>query len=152
MISPESLLDHRKAGFPRFLEDAGPSLDDFLIRVGLPSASTSGFDYRKCADALGEWLRNQNIPQDNRAWITSSMGYFLGAYFINQHQGRWLVDEIPNSRFYGRYVIGDFPRANHLSSMVDPIQMAADYVSAPAGRDLMSLIRTVESTLVFKLN
>jgi hypothetical protein len=127
-------------------------MDDFLTRVGLPAASTPGFDYPKCSTALSEWLKGQVIPPDGASWVASSLGYFLGAYFIALHKGRWIVNETPGSIFFGRYVVADFPSANHPSSMVDPLQMAADYVVTPVGRDLLSLIKSTETELVYKRN
>ena len=76
------------------------------------------------------------------------MGYYIGEYFVQKHKGGWYVNEIPNSRYFASFVVGKFNIPSQRALMLDPFEVAAAYVSAPAPRVLGDLLAEVEREIL----
>ena len=62
-------------------------------------------------------------------------------------QRSWFLNEIPDSRYFLRYVVGRFAGAPNPAAMVDPFQVADVYLSRPPGRSLSAIVSQVEDEL-----
>jgi hypothetical protein len=63
-----------------------------------------------------------------------------GEYFVQKFHGCWTLNDIPGSRYFARYVVGQFQAAKNLQMMLDPFDMAIEYVDAPIPRQLQTLL------------
>jgi hypothetical protein len=140
-------VDRRKQEFDHFLNERMPVLTDFMKRLGLPNAPLVLVEAKKFVPALDQWMRSQAVASEDRTWILTRLGYFIGEYLVQRHRGCWFVNEIPDSRFFARYVVGNFANVAKPNAMVDPFAVADAYLSVPPGRSLTSMLNTVEQEL-----
>jgi hypothetical protein len=140
--------DRRKLRFPAFCQESGPVLQDFFTRLGCPEPTAVLNEPERFLPFLDFWMRDQDIALEDRTWILTRLGYFIGQFFLIRFSGSWLLNEIPDSRFFLRFVVGQFGQLRNPRAMIDPFQIADEYISSPPGRSLISIIAEVEQELV----
>jgi hypothetical protein len=143
----KSVRDRMLAGFDSFLEERMPVLTDFVERLKLPTPHMVVADPERYIPGIEEFMRNQVVEPESRIWILARMAYYIGEVLIQRFSGAWLLNEIPDSRYFLRYVVGEFSRSKNPSSMVDPFQVASYYVDQPPGRSLRALLDEVSEEL-----
>jgi hypothetical protein len=135
------LLERRREGFETFYSELMPCLVDFVGKMGVQPAHMVLTQAAAYAPILEEALQNMAVADDDdRDWIVARMGYFIGEYFVQQFAGCWMVNDIPESRYFARYVVGRFEGAKNLAMSIDPLEMAINFVEAPMPRRLQSLL------------
>jgi hypothetical protein len=149
MVSEEKmLLEKRKAGFEEFYRALIPSLVEFVGKMGISPAHEVLKHAVQFAPNLDHALKNMAIADDqDRSWLILRMGYFIGEYFAQKHGGGWYVNEIQGSRYFARYVVGQFSRLGSAALMIDPFQIAQSYVDSPVPRRLEELLAEVDAEL-----
>jgi hypothetical protein len=140
-------LGRRKARFDAFLEERMPVLVDFVERLGLPNAPMVLVEANSFLPAIGRYMENQQIGHEDRTWILTRIGYFVGEWFVQQHGGCWYSNQAPDSRCFLRYVVGKFARIPNKHAMIDPFSIAEMFVDSPCPRSLVSVLADVESEL-----
>ena len=145
--SERAEVDHRRIGFDQFLEERMPVLVDFMERLELPNAPMVLKEAERFLPALDQWMKDQVITPDDRVWIQTRIVYFIGEYLVQQLGGCWFLNEVPNSRFFSRYVVGRFTRVNNPNAMTDPYHISDVYLSEPPGRSLSEILAEVEKEL-----
>jgi hypothetical protein len=121
----EELLERRKQQFEDFLNERMPVLADFMQRLKLPDPALVLVNAKDYLNPLDEWLRDQPITQADETWLITRLGYFSGEWLVQQLGGCWLLDDIPDSRYFARYVVGQFSGARNRNTMADPFEIAA---------------------------
>lgn len=149
MVSEEnSLLEKRKAGFDEFYQALIPSLVEFVEKMGISSAHEVLKHAAQFAPNLDHALQDVAVADDqDRSWLLLRMGYFIGEYFAQKYGGCWYVNEIHGSRYFARYVVGQFSRLGNAALMLDPFQIAQSYVESRAPRQLEKLLAEVDAEL-----
>lgn len=149
MVSEEhSLLERRKAGFDEFYRALIPSVVEFVEKMGISPAHEVLKHADRFAPHLDHALQNVVVANDqDRSWLLMRMGYFIGEYFAQRYGGCWYVNEIHGSRYFARYVVGQFSRLDNAALMLDPFQIAQDYVESPVPRQLKKLLDEVDAEL-----
>ena len=143
-----ALLERRKAGFEEFYDSMLDSLVDFIEKMGIGQAHEVLKKAELFVPDLGRALERMEVCDDeDRIWLLARVGFFLGEYFAQRHDGCWYVNEIPGSRYFAQYVVGQFSRLGHPHAMIDPFQASQVYVDTPVPRDLKKLIAEVEVEL-----
>ena len=143
-LQESTLLEKRRAGFQAFLEERMPVLTDFVQRLALHDPALVLVDAERYLPSLDQWLKDQLVDSTDRVWLLTRLGYFIGEYLVQRHGGCWLLNEIPDSTTFGRYVVGRFVKVSNRSAMFDPFAIADDCISCPPGRSLISLLSSVE--------
>ncbi len=143
----QELLVHRRAGFEEWLAERMPVLRDFAAALELPDPPLIVADPDRYLPLIDAWLRDQVIGPDDWAWAVARVGYFAGEALVQRFGGCWLVCDAPNSRFFGRYVVGRFHRVRNPAAIADPIEIAAECLSQPPGRSLARILETVGAEL-----
>jgi hypothetical protein len=149
-MTPEEmlLLEKRKAGLDQFYQELMPVLVDFVGKLGINPAHGVLEHAGQFAPLLDQALQSMAVAgEQDRAWLLTRMGYFVGEYFVQKYGGCWYVNEIQGSRYFGRYVVGRFARLNNSIPMLDPFPIAQDYVDAPVPRHLVKTLAEVEAEL-----
>ena len=146
-VEETTLILHRKEHFDRFLEERMPVLSEFIETLGLPEPQLVLVHADRYVDGIARWISDQVILPKDRGWIITRMGYFVGEYLVQRFSGCWFVNEIPDSRFFSRYVVGEFDEISNANAMVDPFEVAEHWISHPVGRQLKSVLTTVETEL-----
>jgi hypothetical protein len=149
MTSEEMLLlEKRKAGFEQFYNELMPMLVDFIGKLGVNPAHEVLRHADQFVQYLNQALRSMAVTNDeDRGWLLTRMGYFIGEYFVQKYGGCWFVNEIQGSRYFGRYVVGRFARLNDSIPMLDPFLVAQTYVDTPIPRHLEKLLAEVDAEL-----
>jgi hypothetical protein len=137
----------RRAGFDRFLEERMPVLKDFMDRLELPNPAMVLVEAERYLAPLDQWIKDQVVSPDDRIWILTRLGYFIGEFLVQRLGGHWFLNDIPDSRFFGRYVVGRFHRITNSNAMVDPFQVAEAFLHELPGRSLSHILAQVESEL-----
>ncbi|MGN8064571.1 hypothetical protein ACTJK4_23180 [Ralstonia sp. 22111] len=150
MTSEEMLLlEKRRAGFQQFYQELMPVLVDFAEKLGISPAHEILRHADQFVPYLDKALQSMAVADaQDRSWLLTRMGYFIGEYFVQKYGGCWYVNDIQGSRYFGRYVVGRFARLNSSTPMLDPFLVAQDYVDAPVPRYLEKCLTEVDVELV----
>jgi hypothetical protein len=146
-LNPDELTkaQARKDRFPRFLADRVPALVELAEGLELTEPARIVEAPERYVGAVSAFMRDQDLSEaKDRDWALIRLGYFVGEYLAKRLSGKWFFNEITGSRFFGRYVVGQFSRATNALAMIDPYGIASDYLSLPPGRDLERLLNEVE--------
>ncbi len=139
------MLCVRRDNLEKFLEERMPVLADFMERLGLTNPALVLVEAESYLPALDTWLKEQVISPDDRIWLLTRVGYFIGEFLVQRLGGYWFLNEAPDSRYFGHYVVGCFSRAPNSHALVDPFAIADICVAEPPGRSLADLLARVES-------
>jgi hypothetical protein len=120
-----------------------PVLADFIERLALPNPALVLVEAEKYLPAIDLWLKAQIIAPSDRTWILTRLGYFIGEYLVQQLGGCWYLSAIPDSKYFGRYVVGRFARASNPNAMVDPFAVAEVCIADPSGTSLTLIVTSV---------
>ena len=137
----------RKMRFDAFLEERMPVLVDFMERLELPNAPMVLVEASAFLPAVSQYLENQQIGPEDRAWILTRIAYFVGEWFVQKHGGCWYLNETPDTRYFLRYVVGKFTRVPNKNAMLDPFSIAETFVDSLCPSSLATLLADVESEL-----
>ena len=148
--TPEQLqtLQRRRDGLAQFLDERMPVLVEFCKALELSEPHRVLTNPSIFLSSIAEWVAQQdvaNAPQQDRVWLVTRLGYFIGEYLIETCGGCWFLDENPDSRWYTSYVVGEFPRCQHVR--VDPFRLAMEAVERHAGQSLEVLMREVSGEI-----
>ena len=119
-------------------------LADFMDRLELPNGGLVLVKAGEYLPALNHWLSWQIVASEDRVSLITRVGYFVGEYLQQRHGGEWFLNDIPNSRYFARYVVGRFPMTSNANAMVDPFEVAEACISAPLGRSISRVLEIVE--------
>lgn len=133
------LRERRREGLDAFLAERMPVLADFAERLCLPDAPMIVADPNRFLHPVSHFMRDQVIGEGDRVWIHTRIGYLIGEITAQRLGCHWFLNEVPDSRYFLRYVIGQPARFNP-AAMVDPFAVADAYLSEPPGRDLAKWI------------
>jgi hypothetical protein len=130
----KALIENRRLRFDLFLAERMPVLTDFMLRLELPNPAMVLVEADKYLAALDEWLRDQHVDPNEKTWLVTRLGYFIGEYLVQRLDGCWNLNEIPDSRYFGRFVVGSFSHASNQNAMIDPFVVADACIAEPPGR------------------
>ena len=140
-------LEKRKAGFEQFRDERLPVLVYFAERLGFENAYEIIREPKKFLYEISEFMADQDVLDDDRIWILTRIGYFIGECLIQQFGGCWKVNEIPDSVFFSHYVVSEFRGLNNPNAMADPFGIAQEFVDTRPPRDLEKLFSEVVQEL-----
>ncbi|WP_155739124.1 hypothetical protein [Ralstonia solanacearum] len=149
-MSPEEIepLENRKSGFDGFLNELMPVLVDFVGKLGIHPADGVLKHAVQFVPYLSQALQTMLVTDDqDRTWLLTRMGYFVGEYFVQKYGGSWYVNDVRGSRYFGRYVVGRFVSPHGQMSMLDPFLVAQAYVDTSVPRQLERILEEVEAEL-----
>jgi hypothetical protein len=144
----DELLARRRAGFDQWLAERIPVLRDFAAALELPDPPLIVADPERYLPAIDAWLRVQTVESEDWDWAVSRVGYYTGEVLVQRFAGCWLVCDAPASRFFARYVVGQFRRAANPAVVADPVEVAATCLSQPPGRSLAAMVEAVGAELL----
>jgi hypothetical protein len=143
----QALRDKRRTGFDAFFQESIPVVVDFVTNLELPEPHMVLIEPEKFQAPIGAWMSSQQVTAEDRVWILTRLGYFVGHLLNSRHGGHWFLNEAPDSRYFLRYVVGRFTRLPNPNAMVDPFHVADVYLSEPPGRSLSAILNEVEYEL-----
>ncbi len=141
----QKLLADRQAQFDGFLEELNPVLVEFAEDLGLPEPVTILTEPENFVEPLTEFMRDQTIGEEDRMWIMVRLAYFIGEVLAARLDGTWFVNEWPETRYFARYVVGEFEAETRPNAMFDPFEAAGSFTGHPPGRDLAKFIDEIEA-------
>lgn len=143
------LLQKRENDFSAFYAELLPCLVDFIGKIGIEPSHEVLNHAVQFEPFVSQATGNLSIDsEEDRTWLVTRMGYYIGEYFVQKHAGCWYVNEIPDSRYFARFVVGKFNIPSQRALMLDPFEVAAAYVSVPTPRVLGDLIAEVEREIL----
>lgn len=145
--SERAELERRKGSFDRFFEELMPVLTEFMRLLQLPDAPMVLVEARRFLPSVDLWMKDQVIEAADKTWLHTRLGYFIGELLVQRFGGCWFVNEIPDSRYFARYVVGRFSHPLNPNAMVDPFDVANSYLSQPPSRNLSTILAQVEAEL-----
>jgi hypothetical protein len=128
-----------------------PVLADFADALGLAEPIGIVADPRRFLPAIAQYMSSQEIEPADRVWAGTRIGYLIGEVLVQSMSGCWYLNDQPESRHFGRYVVGQFPRLPPQTT-VDPFEVAFDYLDHGLGRSLVTQVERVEAELRTLLN
>ncbi len=149
-MTPEDneLLKKRIDGFDEFYEALIPSLVEFVELMGIQPAHEVLRNAVSFAPLLDKALESMAFADhQERNWLLLRVGQFIGEYFVQKYSGCWYVNQIPDSRYFGRYVVGQFASLGNMAPMLDPFQVAQCFVDRSVPRALVSILNDVDAEL-----
>nr|WP_288498685.1 hypothetical protein [uncultured Pseudomonas sp.] len=128
------ILRRRLQEFESFRKERLPVLHKFAETLGFPDPHLILLKPAEFISGISDFFSNHVIEEDDRVWLLTRIGYFLGEFFICTYDGCWMVDEDAGSKTFSRHIVGDFSLVDKYG--VDPFELAALYVDTPAPRSL----------------
>ena len=126
--------------FEQFLVERMPVLVEFARALSFPEPHRILNEPHLFSHGISDWLSQQAVGPDDRVWLVTRLGYFVGEYLNMRYSGAWFVNESPNSRYFGRYVVGQFYKIANQSALADPFEVAMVAVepNAPSLEELLA--------------
>ncbi len=132
----------RKENFNSFLNERMPLLVNFMTNLGYEQPHLVLLEAEKFIPTLSAYLKGQEIDSEDRNWLTTVIGYFIGEVLVQKYDGLWFFNEDANSMTYGKYVVGGFSTVNK-SIAIDPFNASYKYVNNIEKKDLESIIQAI---------
>jgi hypothetical protein len=143
----QETLSRRRGAFDSYFAESMPALANFLSDIGAANPTLVVNDPAAYIAVLDQWLRTAGfvVPptEQERIWLISRLGYFIGYVLTQRHGGCWFVDDQPESRWFARYVVGQFHDSPNVR--VDPNHVAAEFVDHRSHRSLEDLFTALEA-------
>jgi hypothetical protein len=139
--------DRLRGKMEQFLAERMPLLADFAERLELKDSVMIVIDPEKFLEPVDEFMRYQVVEPEDRGWTLTRLGYFIGELLVHRLGGCWFLNEIPDSRYFLRYVVGRCTGISNSDAMIDPFYVADVYLSEPAGRSLSNFLDQVTGEL-----
>ena len=108
-------------------------LVDFANRLGLAEPGSITTDPDRHLKPIGDFMQNQTITEEDRVWIHTRLGYFIGEVLVHRFDGQWSLNEMPDSRYFLHYVVGSFGARRNAAAMVAPFEVADYFLRAGTG-------------------
>ncbi len=140
-------LGHRKTQFDSFLEERMSVLTDFIERLELPNSPMVLVEADIFLPAISQYMESQQIDAEDRTWILTRIGYFIGEWLVQRRGGCWFLNEVPDTRYFLRYVVGKFTGLSNQNGIIDPFSIAEMFVDSPCPRSLINVLADVDSEL-----
>ena len=136
------VIERRRAGLDLFLQERMPVLAEFAEALQLSDPAQITEDPDACLPSVSAFIRDRTIEDDDQNWILTRVGYLVGDVLVQRLGGAWFLNDVPDTRYFARYVVGRFSRAPRAT--VEPFEVAIALLSMPLGRDLVELVAEVE--------
>lgn len=146
-LEEQNRLEELERGLHDFVQVALDALGNFMERLELPQPYMVLQDAGAYLSALDSWMREQIVAPDDRIWILTRVGYFLGELLNQRFGGHWFVDDHPASPYFLQYVVGRFTQLPNRHARISPFALAANYVDLSPGRSLSAVVARVEEQL-----
>lgn len=138
----DELLARRMAEFETFRAERLPVLHEFCKALGFDQPHEVLNEPQKFLPLLDRGFQHAVISEENRVWLVTRIGYYIGEYLISLLGGYWLVDKNPRSPSFSRYVVGDFSCEGANAEIIDPFDIAQRYATTSTPRFLRQSIET----------
>jgi hypothetical protein len=138
------LLEKRRRGFHAFVQEIGPVLADFAVRLGLQNPETISTNPGAFLEDIDAFMKAQTVADEDRIWITARLAYFIGQILIHRLGGEWMVNENPISKYFLHYVIGHVPGVRNPNATIDPLVVVSTFLAQPPGRSLVDIVSEVQ--------
>ena len=119
-----------------------------MSRLGLADPHLVLLEPERFLEPLDAFLREQTIADEDRPWIHTRIGYFIGELFVCRFEGCWFLNEEDASCHFLRYVVGRFTKLTDKKAIVEPFAVANDYLAQPPGRNLLGSIGQIEREIL----
>lgn len=140
-------LARRQAGFDSFFNERLPVLKDFMERLNLPKPAMVAMEAEKYLPPLDAFLKAQTIADEDRNWILTRLGYFIGELLVQKLNGIWFTNEVPDSRYFLHYVVGKFTQTPNQGAMIDPFYIADVCLSEATATGQGNLISIIDEVI-----
>jgi hypothetical protein len=146
-MTPEEqkLLVERRKRFNRILAEQSPVLHEFAEVLELPNPPMILVEPDDYVAPIAQFMRDQTVEEDDRVWIITRLGYFIGEVLCKRLGGCWFLNDWPGTRYFLRIVVGRFGAGTRPNVMADPFEAASEFVAHPPGRDLGKYIDEIEA-------
>ncbi len=136
-------LKRRKIEFTAFREERMPILHKFAEILGCPESHEILIMPEKFLPYISKYMEGQFVQGDNRTWILTRIGYFIGELLVSKFDGCWMVDERVDSDTFSHYVIGEFVGMDP-EKVIDPFLLAKIYVDSTPPRNLVEQFEAIK--------
>ncbi len=144
----QELLKKRNDGFDDFYDSMLSGLVEFVDVLGISPPHEVLKHAVQFVPLVAQATHQMPVESgDHKVWFVTRMTYFVGEVFVQKFGGCWFVNDAPESRYFARYVVGQFKRDAKSSAMIDPYEIALAYVDGALPRDLEALLGEVEVAL-----
>src|SRR5580658_8386424 len=100
------LRERRRLHFAAFFDERVAVLEDFVKRLGVADSPLEPIEIEQYLPAIDAFMKSQVVPSEDRVWILTRLGYFIGELLVQRFAGSWFLNEIPDSQYFLRYVVG----------------------------------------------
>jgi hypothetical protein len=138
-------LDARRENIETFLEERFPVLVEFVRLVGFREPHRVLNEPQLFLPVISDWLTDQKVEPEDTVWLSARLMYLVGELLVTRYGGCWRLNEQEGSRYYGRYVVGEFSRIRNSNAQVDPSEVAQAAISREA--NLSELMGSIYAAL-----
>lgn len=144
-VDEKETREKRRLQVTAMMEEMAPVLGDFAVSLDLPNPHMIVAEPGRYLPKIDEFMQDQVVEEDDRPWILTRLGYFIGEVLISRLGGCWFLNDRPDTRFFLRCVVGQFGTEVKPNAMVDPFEAADAFLAQPPGRGLAKFIEEIEA-------
>jgi hypothetical protein len=142
-----ALRDERRVQFEAFRSEVADVLIDLAQGLQLPSPRALIDEPGEHLAAIDHFVSNAELDPQLRSQLLARIGCLAGELLVARLDGRWLMDETPDSPHFLHFTVGAFAQLSSLELMADPFAVAAAYLDQLEVKDLAGLIEAVVGEL-----
>ena len=140
----QGLIQRRRDEIENFLNERMPVLIEFMEDLGYEKPHLVLLEAKRFIPTLSDYLKKQKVEKEDKNWIVSVVGYFIGEVFTQNYNGAWYLNEDHDSSTFGKFLVGEFFNSN---ISLDPFEIAYKYISQEENRDLALIIDNIEKKI-----
>lgn len=137
-------LEAGEKRFAAMMSERGPILVNFAQALDLPNPYEIMLDPESYIAGVDSFVQDQEISKEDWTWIVARIGYFIGEVLNERLNGRWFLNDLPDTPLFLRCVIGHFENAKENQARVDPFEAAVRFLKQPPKRYLSQFLEQLE--------
>jgi len=140
----QEIVNDKLQLFPKFLSDVNPGIHRLMKQV-IDHPEPYLYDLEKFLPVLEDWLRDldlSSVPRSSWPWLELHIGYVYGTLLACLFDPTWQVCQDPDSKFFGRFVLGQFKHGVKKGLIVDPFEAVAECLETPPPRSFLSQLHS----------
>jgi len=138
-----ALLAKRREAFPQLVEDSAIVAESLIRSVCAAEPEPFLANFELFVPAIDEIFGDKEITPDDIERVRLPLFYFVAELWIRTRGGAWIIDELPESRHFGQFMI-DIPGTEPGRLLrLSPFHLVHGYLTAPAPRSLRSALASL---------
>lgn len=138
-----ALLAKRREAFPQLVSDSAIVAESLIRSVCAAEPQPFLDNFELFVPAIDELFGDRTISPEDAERVRLPLFYFVAELWIRTRGGTWVIDDLPDSRHFGQFMV-DVPGSEPDSILrLSPYHLVQGYLTAPAPRSLRTALASI---------